>query len=202
MHQTLLKTVMILGLFVSMPVFATLALGSPAPDFTLMDTISGKMKSLKTLKSDKGTVVMFICNHCPFVKHVQKSLVTLANRYEKQGIAFIAISSNDRITYPEDGPDKMKMVAQKLHYPFPYLYDETQALARAYQVTNTPTFFVFDKNMRCVYRGQFDNTRPGRTKATGYDLANALDALLNQQPISPRQKFNAGCSIKWKKRNA
>lgn len=199
MHKLILKTVLILGLFISMPVFATLALGTTAPDFTLKDTISGQMKSLKTLKSDKGTVVMFICNHCPFVKHVQKAVVELANEYEKKGIAFIAICSNDSLRYPEDGPVNMKKVAEKLHYPFPYLHDESQKLVKAYQVTNTPTFFVFDKNLRCVYRGQFDNTKPGRQPATGQDLRLTLNALLNNQPISPRQKLNAGCSIKWKK---
>ena len=175
-------------------------LGAKAPDFNLPDTISGINKSLKELRSDKATVVMFICNHCPFVKHVQKGLVKLTNEYIPKGISFIAISANDVETYPEDSPQRMKEVAKQLGYPFPYLYDESQAIARAYGAACTPDFYIFDKDMKCVYRGQMDDSRPSNDiPVTGKDIRAALDAILADKPVNPEQKPSIGCSIKWKK---
>lgn len=176
-----------------------LPLGTKAPDFNLINVVNNQTSSLSSLKSDKGTVIMFICNHCPFVKHVQQELVNIANDYQQKGISFIAINSNDVEEYPEDSPQKMKEVAQKLQYPFPYLYDETQKIARNYQAACTPDFFVFDDNLKCVYRGQLDGSRPGnKIPVTGEDLRIALDNLLSHKPISSEQKPSMGCNIKWK----
>lgn len=177
-----------------------IALGIKAPDFTLPDTISGKELSLNELKSDTATVVMFICNHCPYVVHINNVLVDVANRYIMKGISFIAISSNDVTNYPEDSPSRMREVAKRLSYPFPYLYDETQSVARAYDAACTPDFFVFDKEMKLVYRGQFDDSRPGNgVPVTGQDLCRALDAILNGEKVFTQQKPSMGCNIKWKK---
>ena len=176
-----------------------LPLGTKAPDFSLPDTISGKTLSLQVLKSPKATVVMFICNHCPFVTHVQRKLVEVANAYQAKGVSFIAISSNDIHNYPDDAPDKMREVAAALHYPFPFLYDESQAVAKAYQAACTPDFFVFDKNLACVYRGRFDNSRPGKDLAvTGEDLSQALDCVLAGKLVPAEQFPSMGCNIKWK----
>jgi peroxiredoxin len=174
-------------------------LGSPAPVFELKDTVSGKMISLGELKSDRATVVMFICNHCPYVKHVQKGIVELANDYQPKGVSFIAISPNDPESYPEDAPDKMKEVAERLGYPFPYLFDETQDVARAYKAACTPDFFVYDGEMKLVYRGQMDDARPRNgVPVTGSDLRMALKDVLDSEPVSLTQKSSMGCSIKWK----
>lgn len=174
-------------------------LGAIAPAFTLPDTITGKIMSLDDLKSDKATVIMFICNHCPYVKHVQTQLVKLAKDYQPKGVSFIAISSNDVENYPEDSPDKMKAVAKSLGYPFPYLYDETQAVASAYHAACTPDIYIFDGRLRCVYRGQLDDSRPGnQVPLTGRDVRNALDSILNNQPVNPIQRPSTGCNIKWK----
>lgn len=176
-----------------------LPLGSKAPEFSLLNVVTGKFDSLTQLKSPKGTVIMFICNHCPFVKHVQTALVTLANEYQKKGIGFIAICSNDADAYPEDGPQKMKTVAEKLAYPFPYLFDETQEVAKDYDAACTPDFYIFDQNLACVYRGQLDDSRPGNNiPVTGKDLKSGLDNLLEGKPISEDQKPSMGCNIKWK----
>ncbi len=174
-------------------------LGTKAPDFNLPDIVSGKNKSLKELKSDKATVVMFICNHCPFVKHVQKELVKLANDYIPKGISFIAISSNDVEVFPDDSPERMKEVAKQFGYPFPYLFDESQDIARAYGAACTPDFYVFDKDLKCVYRGQMDDSRPSNDiPVTGKDIRTALDAILTGKPVSKDQKPSIGCNIKWK----
>jgi len=174
-------------------------LGFKAPDFTLFEPFSGQSKSLDELRSYKATVIMFICNHCPYVKHVQDELVKLANDYIPKGIAFIAISSNDIVNYPEDAPEKMKKVAGDFGYPFPYLYDETQDVARAYQAACTPDFSIFDGEMKCVYRGQLDDSRPGNgIPVTGKNIREALDALLEGKGISKEQKPSVGCNIKWK----
>ena len=174
-------------------------LGMIAPDFVLPDTISGENKSLTDLKSEKATVIMFICNHCPFVKHVQKQLVKLAREYQAKGISFVAISSNDVEKYPDDSPQRMKEVAQELGYPFPYLYDESQEVARAYDAACTPDFYVFDKNLKLVYRGQMDGSRPGNNiPVTGKDLREALDNILQGKPVSEDQRPSIGCNIKWK----
>ena len=174
-------------------------LGTKAPDFYLLDTISGTNKSLSELKSDTATVIMFICNHCPFVKHIRNELINLANDYIPKGISFIAISANDASEYPEDAPNKMKDVAQEFGYPFPYLYDESQETAKAYNAACTPDFYTFDNDLRCVYRGQFDSSRPeSNIPVTGEDIGSALDDILSGKPISVRQIPSLGCNIKWK----
>ena len=180
------------------------ALGTIAPSFILPDTITGKQVSLDDIKGEPdsyrvATVVMFICNHCPFVKHVNFELVKLANEYKSKGISFVAISANDAKNYPDDAPDKMKETAQRLHYPFPYLYDETQQVAKAYDAACTPDFFIYNKNMELVYRGQLDDARPGNEiPVTGKDIRHALDCLINNQPVPAAQRPSIGCNIKWK----
>jgi peroxiredoxin len=177
-----------------------LPLGTRAPAFTLSDTVSGRSLSLDQLKGGKGTVVMFICNHCPFVKHINAGLVQAARDYRPRGVAFVAISANDVANYPDDSPERMKATAQQLGYPFPYLYDETQAVAKAYQAACTPDLYLFDAGLACVYRGQFDDARPGNgAPVDGKDLRAAIDALLSGKPVSPAQKPSVGCNIKWKK---
>lgn len=174
-------------------------LGTPAPDFSLPDTVSDKTVSLRDLKSDVATVIMFICNHCPFVIHVRDQLVQLAKDYQPRGISFVAISANDVVTHPQDGPDKMAELARELGFSFPYLYDETQVVAKAYDATCTPDLFVFDGDLRCAYRGQLDDSRPGNDiPVTGSDLRAALDAILAGQQVNPVQKPSIGCNIKWK----
>jgi thiol-disulfide isomerase/thioredoxin len=175
-------------------------LGTIALGFKLWDVVSETSKSLNELKSDKATVVMFICNHCPYVKNIQQGLVELTNEYIKKGIAFMAINSNDPDQYPEDAPDKMKEVASHFGYTFPYLFDETQDIAKAYSAVCTPEFYVFDHDLACMYRGQFDDSRPQNgVSVTGSDLRNALEAMLDGKLVNPNQKPSIGCSIKWKK---
>lgn len=174
-------------------------LGTRAPEFTLPDTVSGNTLSLNDVKGEKGTLVMFICNHCPFVIHVNEQLVKLGNDYQPNGIKLVAISSNDVIKYPDDSPEKMRQLAKKLAYPFPYFYDETQEIAKAYDAACTPDFFLFDAEMRLVYRGQLDGARPGNdVPVTGTDLREAMDALLYGEEMPQDQKPSMGCSIKWK----
>ncbi|MEQ9298558.1 MAG: thioredoxin family protein [Cyclobacteriaceae bacterium] len=176
-----------------------LPLGTPAPDFELLDTISDKRLSLSTIKSDKATVIMFICNHCPYVIHIEEEMVNLAHEYMAKGIGFVAISSNDIQNYPADAPDKMKEKAQELDFKFPYLYDETQEIAKAYMAACTPDFYIFDQDLSCVYRGRMDDATPGNGKpVTGKDLRAALDALLLGNPIAGEQIPSMGCNIKWK----
>jgi peroxiredoxin len=175
-------------------------LGFKAPEFNLPDTISGKMLSLHDVKGVNATVIMFICNHCPYVKHVNKQLVSLANDYMPKGISFVAISSNDVENYPQDAPDLMKKNAEREHYPFPYLYDESQEVARAYHAACTPDFSIFDKDLVCVYRGQLDSSRPNSgTVPDGRDIRIALDNILNGVPVCVTQFPSMGCNIKWKK---
>ncbi len=176
-----------------------LPLGTIAPDFELPDTISGQAFNLASLQSDVATVIMFICNHCPYVKHVNRGLVDLATAYQEQGVAFVAISSNDVEAYPADAPEKMKEVAAELGYPFPYLYDEDQSVARTYQAACTPDFYIFDADMKLAYRGQLDSSRPRNDiPVTGEDVRAALDAILAGQPVSEKQRPSLGCNIKWK----
>ncbi len=176
-----------------------LPLGTKAPHFKLRCAVNEKELSLDELKSDKATVVMFICNHCPYVKHVQKGLVELANDYMPKGVAFIAVNSNDVGKYPEDSPANMKRVALSLGYPFPYLFDETQEVARAYAAACTPDFYVFDAALKLAYRGQMDDSRPGNGKpVTGKNIREALDRLLNGEPVGEDQAPSIGCNIKWK----
>lgn len=174
-------------------------LGTPAPDFCLPDTVSGKEVCLPEVRGEVATVVMFICNHCPFVKHIQDELVRLGQEYPARGVSLVAISSNDADQYPEDSPQNMKALAVSLGYAFPYLYDETQQVARRYDAACTPDIFVFDEALECAYRGQLDGSRPGNgIPVTGEDLRSALDALLIGQIVDPVQKPSVGCNIKWK----
>ncbi len=176
-----------------------LPLGTKAPDFKLIDTIDNVSKSLDELSGTAGTLVMFICNHCPFVIHVNLQLVQLANDYSEKGINCIAISSNDVNNYPQDGPELMKQNAINNNYPFSYLYDETQMVAKAYDAACTPDFFLFDHNLELVYTGQLDNSRPGNgIPVTGEDIRNAMNALVENKSISTNQKPSMGCNIKWK----
>ena len=176
-----------------------IALGYEAPDFKLPDTVSGKALSLQELRGEHATVVMFICNHCPFVKHVNKELVRLANDHISKGVSFIAINSNDVENYPDDSPEKMKETAEDLGYPFPYLYDETQDVAKAYSAACTPDLSIFDKDLKCVYRGQLDDSRPGNDiPPSGKDIREALDNILAGRPVSSDQRPSIGCNIKWK----
>ena len=174
-------------------------LGTKAPDFKLLDAVSDSEMNLEQLKSDKATVIMFICNHCPYVKHVQQGLVELANDYISKGVSFIAINSNDVKIYTEDSPDNMKKVAERLGYPFPYLFDETQEIAKAYDAACTPDFYIFDEGLKLIYRGQMDDSRPGNGKpVTGNDIRKALDQILGGTPVSEDQIPSIGCNIKWK----
>lgn len=173
--------------------------GKQAPEFTLPDTISGRNLSLSELKGKKGTVIMFICNHCPFVIHVNRELVKLANDYINRGVSFIAISSNDAKFYPQDGPERMKTHALSLNYPFPYLYDESQDIAHQYDAVCTPDFYVFDSDLKSAYHGQFDDSRPGNgIPTTGTSIRNVLEDLLDGNAYNIIEKPSIGCSIKWK----
>lgn len=175
-----------------------LPLGTVAPDFTLPDTVSGKDLSLTELKGAKATVIMFICNHCPFVKYIRTQLVQLANDYLNKGISFIAINSNDIVNYPEDAPDKMREEALQNGYLFPYLYDATQNVANAYMAACTPDFYIFDSHLKCIYRGQLDSSRPGNNiPLTGSDIRAALDHHLSGLPVLTDQRPSQGCNIKW-----
>ena len=176
-----------------------LTLNTKAFDFSLLNTLNNKVENLNSLKGEKGTIIMFICNHCPFVIHVNPELVKIAKAYQNKGIAFIAISSNDVINYPQDGPELMKKHAKDNKYSFPYLYDVTQEVAKAYNASCTPDFFLFNDDLKLVYRGQLDDSRPGNNKPLdGKDLRNALNCLLNNTPINDIQKPSIGCNIKWK----
>ncbi len=179
-----------------------LPLGTPAPDFSLPDT-RGNTVSLANFKDAPALVVMFICNHCPYVKHLQPALARFGSDYAARGAAVIAISSNDVANYPDDSPARMREDAERFGYCFPYLYDESQSVARAYRAACTPDFYVFDKDRKLVYRGQFDASRPGNgVPVTGADLRAATDAALAGQPAPADQKPSMGCNIKWKSGNA
>lgn len=174
-------------------------LGTKAPSFSLPDTVSKSTISLDDVKGSSGTVVMFLCNHCPYVIHVNSVLVSLAEKYQKQGVNFVAISSNNIEKYPLDSPDKMEIVAMVLQYPFPYLYDESQDVARAYDAACTPDIYVFDDNDGLYYRGRIDSSRPGNDiPLTGEDLETALQKLVLGENAPEYQYPSAGCNIKWK----
>ena len=174
-------------------------LNTKAPAFSLTDVVSERIVSLNELKGKKATVIMFICNHCPYVKHVNPQMVRLANDYLTKGVNFMAISSNDVIAHPEDSPEKMKETAMKEKYSFPYLYDETQQVAKDYDAACTPDFYIFDNELKLVYRGQLDDSRPSNNVVlSGKDIRAALDNLLSGQPVSPFQRPSIGCNIKWK----
>ena len=170
-------------------------LGFSAPEFTLPDVFSGTDKSLQDLAGTKGLLVMFICNHCPYVVHIEEALQALGKEFHGTDLGIVAISANDAGQYPQDGPEAM---AQK-HYSFPYLYDASQEVAKAYEAACTPDFFLFDGDLKCVYRGQFDGSRPGNNKpVTGEDLRKAMTDLLKGDAISSDQKASMGCNIKWR----
>jgi len=175
-------------------------LGAIAPDFLLPDTVTGRTFGLQDLKGDKGTIVMFICNHCPYVLHVKDQLIAIAKEYKDKGIATIAISANDVQNYPDDAPDKMKALMEAWGRPFAaYLYDESQDAARAYKAACTPDIYLFDAALACVYRGRLDGSTPkNEVPLTGADLRAALDNLLAGRTIDPQQIPSMGCNIKWK----
>jgi peroxiredoxin len=179
-----------------------LPLGTPAPAFVLPDT-RGNQVSLEDFTDAKALLVMFICNHCPYVKHIRHELARLGHDYLARGVAIVAISANDVDNYPADSPSKMREEAEQADYRFPYLYDESQAVAKAYRAACTPDFFLFDSGQKLVYRGQLDDSRPGNDlPVTGRDLRAALDAVLAGQPVAEPQKPSIGCNIKWKPGNA
>ena len=174
------------------------ALGVEAPDFVLPDT-DGRTVALDDFADAPGLLVVFMCNHCPFVKHIREELARSVKRYQEKGLAVVAISSNDAQAFPEDGPALMAREVEEFGYTFPYLFDETQSVAKAYKAACTPDFFLFDHERRLVYRGQFDGSRPGNdVPVTGADLDAAVDALTEGDPISPDQRPSIGCNIKWK----
>jgi peroxiredoxin len=178
------------------------ALGSPAPDFALPDVVTGRTVRLADFASAPALLVAFICNHCPYVKHVRAGFVAFAREYQPKGLAVVAISANDPAAYPEDAPEAMAREAKNAGFTFPYLYDETQVVARAYEAICTPDFFLFDRDRRLVYRGRFDASRPGsNVPVTGADLRAAVDALLAGRPVPAEQHPSMGCSIKWKPGN-
>lgn len=174
-------------------------LGSIAPDFKLLNTVDGSMISLEECKSDVATVIMFICNHCPYVLHINDELVKVANEYTSKGVSFVGISANDAENYPQDAPELMTTHAQDVGYRFPYLYDETQEVAKAYGAACTPDFFIYDNELKLVYRGRFDGSTPGNgAPLTGEELRGALGALVEGTPVSEEQNYSLGCNIKWK----
>jgi peroxiredoxin len=178
-----------------------LGLGTEAPPFRL-PSATGGFASIEDFQDAAALLVMFICNHCPFVKHIRDQLVELANDYQARAVAVVAINSNDWATYPEDSPEMMEKEAREYGYPFAYLYDETQEVAKAYQAACTPDFFLFDADRRLVYRGQLDDSRPGNeVPVSGEDLREALDKLLGGKPISDQQRPSLGCNIKWRPGN-
>lgn len=180
-----------------------LPLGTPAPAFELPDVVSGRLYSLDSFADKTALLAMFVCRHCPYVKHVQDELARIGRDYADRPVGIIAISSNDPIAYPDDAPESLKEMAQSLGFRFPLCFDETQQVAKAYQAACTPDFYLFDQQRRLVYRGQLDDSRPGNNKpVTGRDLRAALDAVLAGKPVESHQKPSIGCSIKWKPGNA
>ncbi len=174
-------------------------LGTQAPDFELRDVVSGTAISRKDVAGPRGMLVMFICRHCPFVNHVQDELAKIGRDYAGRGVGIIAISSNDVTSHPEDSPTKLAYQAQELNFNFPYLFDETQDVARAYDAQCTPDFFLYDGQGRLVYRGQLDDSRPGSDiPVTGRDLRAAIDAVIAGREVSPEQRPSIGCNIKWR----
>lgn len=177
-----------------------LELGTIAPDFTLLNPSLGLTQNLSELKSDKATVIMFICNHCPYVIHIIDKIVELSDIFMQKGVSFIAINSNDIANFPDDSPEKMIEFSAKYKFNFPYLFDESQEIAKQYKAACTPDLFLFDSEMKLVYRGQFDNSRPNNViKPTGKDLVMAIDAVLHNEKVSSNQIPSIGCNIKWKK---
>jgi peroxiredoxin len=176
-----------------------LPLGTAAPDFSLKDTVSGKTMTLATFAGKKALLVMFICNHCPYVKHLKSALAQLGKDYAGKDVAIVGISANDPVSHPEDAPEKLAADAKASGYVFPVLFDETQKVAQAYQAACTPDFYVFDAGRKLAYRGQFDDSRPGNGKpVTGSDLRAALEAVLGGKAAASKQAPSLGCNIKWR----
>lgn len=182
---------------------AMLPLGTAAPAFSLRDVVSGRIYSLDSFSDKTALLVMFICRHCPYVVHVQEELARIGRDYRDTALGIIAISSNDPIGYPDDAPPKLKDMAQRLGFTFPFCHDETQEVAKAYKAACTPDFYLFDRDRQLVYRGQLDDSRPGNNKPlTGHDLRSAIQAVLTGRPVELHQRPSIGCSIKWKPGNA
>jgi peroxiredoxin len=176
-----------------------LALGTTAPDFALTDAVSGKTVRRDDLRGQKALLVMFICTHCPYVKHIEKGLAALGMDYDGEPVSIVAIGSNDAVNFPDDNPAGLRRQAQSLGFRFPYLFDETQAVAKAYRAACTPDFFLFDGNFKLVYRGEFDRSRPGNSiPVTGESLRAAIDAILASEALTGEQRPSIGCNIKWK----
>jgi peroxiredoxin len=176
-----------------------LPLGTPAPPFELRDVVSGNTITLERFADKKALLIMFICRHCPYVKHVQKELAKLGVDYAGRSVSIVAISSNDAQTYPDDAPESLRQMALELKFNFPYCYDETQDVARAYSAVCTPDFFLFDQDRRLVYRGRLDSSRPRTSDpVTGNELRAAIDAVLDGRAVNPDQKPSMGCNIKWR----
>lgn len=179
-----------------------LALGTSAPDFSLPDVVAGKSVSLASFADQQALLVMFICQHCPYVKHVKEELAKIGKDYQESDLGIVAISANDAANYPGDAPEQLKEMAIALGFTFPFCYDESQEVAKAYTAACTPDFFLFDRDRKLVYRGQLDDSRPGNgLPVTGKDLRGAIDLALAGQPISADQKPSIGCNIKWKPGN-
>jgi len=179
-----------------------LSLGTEAPPFALLDTVSGQTITLETFRDKKALLVMFICNHCPFVKHVKDELARIGKDYADKPLGIVAVSSNDAANYPGDAPENLKAMAEEAGFNFPFCYDESQDVAKAYTAACTPDFFLFDADRKLVYRGQLDDSRPDNGKpVTGADLRAAIDQTLAGQTPPPEQKPSAGCNIKWKPGN-
>jgi peroxiredoxin len=177
-----------------------LPLGTTAPPFSLRDVVSGNLYSLNSFAGKTALLVMFICRHCPYVVHVQDELAKMGRDYRDKGLGIIGISSNDPVQYPDDAPPRLKEMAEGLNFTFPFCFDETQDVAKAYRAACTPDFYLFDRERKLVYRGQLDDSRPGSNKpVTGRDLRNAIDAALAGKPVDSNQKASIGCSIKWKR---
>jgi len=177
-----------------------LPLGTAAPSFALQDVCSEELVTLEKHAGTVATVIAFICNHCPYVKYIQHELPRIAKDFSSKGVAFLAINANDIGQYPDDSPEKMRAIAKEMNYGFPYLYDETQEVAKAYQAQCTPDFYVFDKNLQLVYRGQLDDSRIGNDHpVTGSSIRQTLQSLVQDEPVTVSQKPSIGCSIKWRR---
>ena len=177
-----------------------LSLGTTAPPFSLRDVVSGQIFSLDSFADKTALLVMFICRHCPYVVHVEHGIAKMGRDYRETGLGIIGISSNDPVQYPDDAPPRLKEMAERLGFTFPFCFDETQDVAKAYRAACTPDFYLFDRERKLVYRGQLDDSRPGSNKpVTGRDLRTAIDAVLAGKPVDRNQKASIGCSIKWKR---
>lgn len=176
-----------------------LPLGTEAPEFKLKDITSGQIILLSTFSNKKALLIIFMCRHCPYVKHVEREIAKIGSDYKDSDLGIIAISSNDPAAYPEDGPESLAEQARELKFEFPYCFDETQEVGKAYHAACTPDFFLFDSERKLVYRGQLDDSRPSNTEPIdGHDLRGAIESVLNDQQVDPNQKPSMGCSIKWK----